>query len=206
MNVDSRPKFKSRKIDDVVLEEIVKDKFIFGSFDNFLLHLTIQLDKLRSVIYYRNDVYNSLWRETAHNQPMMQLFVTYLLKKWNSPLNVTNYESLSIGYNNWVGKTDLYIFSKESEGNIYESKAIIEMKVPFDSNSLYCSKALKSKQQLLGQSVGVLMNNPKNHHSISYLTDIFAISMLFQIKGVAEFIRTCCWFQIFLFMLTVDVL
>jgi hypothetical protein len=193
----NRPKFVSWKINDHILKDIVKGKFTNGSFDDFLLDLTEQLDKLRSIIYCRYILCSKrLWNETTHIQPMMQLFITYLLKKWNvdenARLNVApaNLDKLSIKFSevsiNWSGKTDLYCFSNDSEDDIYNSKAVFEMKVPFDRKSLFHSKALQSKQQLLGQSVGLFRKQPKteNRHTKSYLTDIFAISMLCYIKDV----------------------
>ena len=102
---------------------------------------------------------------------MMQLFVTYVFQKWNvgntSPLHVgpANIDSLVIDFKElsvaWRGKTDLYCFRDGLDGKIYNSKAVIEMKVPFDSDSLFHSKALQPKQQLLGQSIGLFRKKGK---------------------------------------------
>ena len=197
MDVTNRPKFVSWSIDEEVLEKMVKGKYTNGSCDDFMSDLIIQLNKLRSIIYFKKDRFSgNLWAETTRIQPMMQLFVTYLFKKWNVgetvPLNIApaNIDSLAIKLEelstNWSGKTDLYCYNNVSEGNIYESKAIIEMKVPFDPASLYHSKALQPKQQLLGQSVGLFKRKSnENSHTLSYLTDIFAISLLYHVKDVA---------------------
>ena len=197
MDVTNRPKFVSWSIDEKVLEEIVKGKYANGSYDEFMLDLIKQLNKLRSIIYFKQKRFSgNLWAETRCIQPMMQLFVTYLFRKWNVgetvPLNIApaNIDTLTIKLEefsvNWSGKTDLYCYNNVSEGNIYESKAIIEMKVPFGRSSLHHSKALQPKQQLLGQSVGLFKRKSnENSHTLSYLTDIFAISLLYHVKDVA---------------------
>jgi hypothetical protein len=188
MNAESRPNFSSFSF------EIVKDKFKNGSFDDFISDLMIKLNKLRSIIYYKTCIDGGgLWSETTQ----IQLFIAYLFEKWypygSSHLNIApaNKDSLSINFeeseDRWGGKADLHCFkSLNVNEDINKSKATFEVKFPFDTKSFYHSKAIQPKQQLLGQSVDLSRNKPsENLYTLSYLTDIFAISVLYHIEGIA---------------------
>ena len=76
-----------------------------------------------------------------------------------------------------------------------KAAATFEKKVPFADNGsrLHHSKALQPKQQLLGQAIGLLQElDDTNAHTLSYLTDIFAICVMYHVEGkVCVFIESC---------------
>ena len=196
----NRPMFITWPIDEIALENLIRFKFVHKSFDVFLADLVTQLVKLRSIIYAKTEQ-DMRWDETTSIQPMMELFVAYMLEQWSSRqpgathlgVAAANKPQFDIAFKegdtSWGGQTDLYCYLEESVDNIYESRAIIELKSPFDLNNLYHSKAVGPKQQLLGQAVGCFRGKQGARYILSYLTDIFAISVLCHVKGCAYLSR-----------------
>jgi len=128
---------------------------------------------------------------------MMQLFLNYTFKAWygdsNDALEATAANSDLIQFSviepggnqvNWRGYSDLKCCSRDDDCDINAATATVEMKVPF-TTSLYHSKALQPKQQLLGQAIG-LMQQGNHERTLSYLTDIFAISIMHYVGGAAH--------------------
>mgnify|MGYP003386693942 CR=1 FL=1 len=193
MNEDYRPAFVTWSIDESTLENFVKSKL--GCNDEFMDDLVQQLGNLRSIIYSKVDQ-NLRWDEPTCIQPMMELYVDYVLLKVHQFTNkprihvaAANKPQFDIKFTEsnvkWTGQTDLYC-SLTDVVNIYESVAIIEMKSPFDTNNLYNAKAQQPKQQLLGQAVGCFRSRPdRKKYTLSYLTDVFAISLLCHVQGCA---------------------
>ena len=85
----------------------------------------------------------------------------------------------------WKGCTDLKCVRGTST-EINSATATLEMKVPFNSHDprLYHSTAIQPKQQLLGYAMGLLRSH-KRIDNLSYLTDCFALSVMYHVEGKA---------------------
>jgi hypothetical protein len=204
----SRPIFLSFDFDENALEKLVQSKFLTARQDTtfiiLMTDLTLKLTHLRSIIYsikWVDDVSSAaVWSENRI-QCIMELFLNYTLKAWygdpttieataaNAPVienliefTVTNPDGIEV---TWKGYSDLKCCHPGSP-NICDAVATVEMKVPFANSDprLFHSKALQPKQQLLGQAIGLLQASSFDH-TLSYLTDIFAISVMYHIQGKA---------------------
>jgi hypothetical protein len=86
----------------------------------------------------------------------------------------------------WNGFTDLKCCIR-STIDINEAISTLEMKVPFDSHGLYRSAAPRPKQQFIGEAMGLLQGSPNCAYNLSYLTDIFALSVMYY-TGVEAYL------------------
>jgi hypothetical protein len=85
----------------------------------------------------------------------------------------------------WKGYADLKCCNSQLTG-IDEAYATFEMKVPFSKDGLYGSAAPQQKQQLLGQAMGLRQSQSASSiYNLLYLTDIFALSVMYHIEGKA---------------------
>jgi hypothetical protein len=212
MSKSSRPEFFSFDFDENTLKNLVTSKFQLPqggmTFDNLIEDLATKLTHLRSIIYSIKTVGNVsttvVWKE-MRIQSMMQLFLNYTFKAWYGNLT-TIVATAANGKNNentiefretnpngeevvWRGCSDVKCCRPDSF-NICDAVATVEMKVPFafSDPKLFRSKALQPKQQLLGQAIGLLRASNRTHN-LSYLTDIFAISVMYHIQGKAYLSR-----------------
>lgn len=201
----SRPDFLSFRFDEAKLKTFVESKLPPLDFDSVLLDLTEQLTMLRSIIYsikWVPEVGNdAVWNEKRIHC-MMALFLNYTFATCNVEikasaagggndnrivLNTTSHDGSSAV---WNGFSDLK-FSCDRSTNIEHATATLEMKVPFNtsSNSLYRSRAVQPKQQLLGQAMGLLqkslLQKSGRPYNLSYLSDIFALSVMYHFENKA---------------------
>ena len=196
LSLENRPEFLSFDIDEARLEAMVKSKILLPDFDNILKDLILKLTQLRSILYSIKKL--SLVRTTAvwselTVQCMLMLFLNYTFAALGSHIQARAANTLQINLidgslKTWKGMTDLTCAHKE-EVSIEKAVATLELKVPFNqSNStLYESKAVRPKQQLLGQAMG-LRQMSKGHsptYHLSYLTDIFALSVMYHVERKA---------------------
>jgi hypothetical protein len=198
MSLLTRPRFLSFEFNEDKLEELVI-KFYNGNevqFQTFLTDLTARLTNLRRIIYsikWVEDADPSAKWVEVRVQGMMQLFLNAAFDGWvtdsdeeaivataaNSNLiefSVTDPDEQEV---KWSGYSDLKCGLSGSD--ILSFTANVEMKVPF-TTSLCHSKALKPKQQLLGQAIGLWKMTPTSDtpsHRLSFLTDVFALSVLY---------------------------
>mmetsp|Transcript_9450 Transcript_9450/g.20929 ORF Transcript_9450/g.20929 Transcript_9450/m.20929 type:complete len:458 (-) Transcript_9450:32-1405(-) len=196
---DRCPKFASFTPDEIYLEVLVKAKFSRADFDfdGFLSDLVKKLDELRAIIYsvkWVDGMKESAWSE-SRLQMLLQLFLDYMLARWFGSendgallrassatgnkihLDFPGYDGENIQY---AGCSDI----KVQCDNADFPAAILEMKVAFGGGTsrLYHSEASSAKQQLLGQSMGLLQASGKSC-VLSYLTDLMAISVLHLSAG-----------------------
>lgn len=198
MSLLERPIFLSFEFNEYNLEELVMKSYNGSEvqFQTFLTDLTVWLTGLRRIIYsikWVEDVDPSAKWAEIRVQGMMQLFLNAAFDGWftnsdegailataaNSNLiefSVTDPDEQEV---QWSGYSDLKCGLLGSD--ILSSTANVEMKVPF-TTSLFHSKGLKPKQQLLGQTIGLWKMTPTSdtpHHRLSFLTDVFALSVLY---------------------------
>ena len=193
LSPETRPDFLSFGFDDTILEAKVKSKLLFLDFDIVLQDLTSQLTQLRSIIYSIKKLEGlsptAVWNELKV-QCMMMLFLNYTFAACGSVVRAKAANNLPIqlidGFVTWEGMADLTCSNVE-EVTIEEATATLEIKVPFNqsSSTLYKSKALQPKQQLLGQAMGLRQLKPSRLYNLSYLTDIFALSVMYHVNGRA---------------------
>ena len=170
------------------LETTVKSKFPSLDFENVLENFTSKLIRLRNIIYSIKVVGGisdgAVWNE-MRIQCMMMLFLNYIFDVCFVDFVVTaaNNDEIELQVIDiddqpavWKGTTDLKCSHRESTA-ISEATATLEMKMPFNNSDprLFKSKALQPKQQLLGQAMGL-------NSKLSYLTDIFAVSVMYHLN------------------------
>lgn len=199
-----RPEFMSFSFDESCLERFVKDKLGMEFHSTKLPIIIGNLNKIRSIIYSVQCVKSSdlsptaTWQE-SRIQCMMQLFLNDLFNKVDGKLVAMSANGDPIEFSmddlSFKGYSDVKCLTTE-DNSIYSAVATVEMKVPFGrfNPKLYHSNAQQPKQQLLGQSIGLLnyqpdKSTPNNESTklftMSYLTDMIAISFLFHQEGVA---------------------
>jgi hypothetical protein len=101
----------------------------------------------------------------------------------NKDLIEFSIENTNMVKENWSGYPDLKCCTRiGDDDDVRKAASTLEMKVPFGKSGLYQSKALQPKQQLLGQAIGLLSDRP---YTLSYLTDMFAISVMHFVPGKA---------------------
>ena len=81
----------------------------------------------------------------------------------------------------WSGFTDLKCCHAGST-SIHDAVATIEMKKPFAKKGLFQTPALQPKQQLIGQALALMQKNPCAY-KLSFLTDLFALSVMYHVDG-----------------------
>lgn len=216
MSPSTRPGFISFDFNEMALKQQVQSKF-HGSAEQFqtlVTDLASKLTSLRCIIYsikWVDDISpTAVWNE-MRVQCMMQLFLNYTFQAWfandsdseNSITataangNIIEFPVLNPHQEwvNWRGRPDLKCGSDDCASDIRAAKSTVEMKVPFSTSGLWHSKALQPKQQLLGQAIGI-WHNPLDtrqaqapHHTLSYLTDVFALSVMYYDGGNAYLSR-----------------
>jgi hypothetical protein len=193
----SRPDFLSFDFDEVVLETLLSSKFPSLALSDVLSDLAEKLTQLRSIIYSITWVdgvsNNARWSE-SRIQCMMMLFVNHILKACAGHMEATaaNRDKITLNLNShdgttvlWKGYADLKCCNSQLTG-IDEAYATFEMKVPFSKDGLYGSAALQPKQQLLGQAMGLRQSPSASRiYNLLYLTDIFALAVMYHIEGKA---------------------
>jgi hypothetical protein len=176
------------------LKTFVASKLPSLDLDSVLLDLTEQLTMLRSIVYSIKCVQGvkstAVWNETRI-QCMMALFLKYTFETCNVVMEVG---AAGSGYDTaieikptihdgsseqWNGFADLKC-SLDWLTTIEYATATLDMKVPFNpsGNSLYRSRAVQPKQQLLSQAMGLLQKSGRPYN-LSYLSDIFALSVMY---------------------------
>lgn len=196
LSLENRPEFLSFDIDEARLEAIVKSKISLPNFDNILEDLILKLTQLRSVLYSIKMLDalrpTAVWSE-LRVQCMLMLFLKYTFAALGSPIKAKAANTLHISLNDgslktWKGMTNLICTGDEAAA-IDTAVATLELKVPFNqSNStLYKSKAVRPKQQLLGQAMGLrqMSQGHSRPYHLSYLTDVFALSVMYHVDRKA---------------------
>ena len=190
-----RPDFLCFDFDEVVLENLLSSKFPSLALSVVLSDLTEKLTQLRSIIYsitWVDGVSNNAHWSESRIQCMMMLFLNHTLKACADHMEATaaNGDGISLRFNfdnettvTWKGFADLKCCDSQLT-EINDAEATFEMKVPFSNGGLYQSQALQPKQQLLGQDMGLLQKSGRPYN-LSYLSDIFALSVMYHIKGKA---------------------
>ena len=192
---EKRPAFLTFDMDVNQLETLVRGKI--PSLDDFLPDLEVKLAKLRSILYsiklVEDVATNAVWHE-GRVQCIMELFLNYTFETCASNLEAraANKDLIEFSIENvnnvkekWSGFPDLKCCIKTGDyDDIHKAVSTLEMKVPFGNfePKLYHSKAMQPKQQLLGQAIGLLSDRP---YTLSYLTDMFAISVMHFVPGKA---------------------
>jgi len=213
ISAEVRPAFLTFAFDEGALEVLVKSKFEATSpecsFDDLISDLVEKLTQIRRIVYSIKWVEGvsktATWSETRI-QCMMQLFLNYTLEAWYSGRDVglvaaaANSDLIEYIVTNpageavkWKGHADIKCSLPDAASlsgigsqSIYEAAGTFEMKVPFGPSDprLFHSKALQPKQQLLGQAIGLFRGKPDGRsHTLSYLTDIVAIAVMYYVKG-----------------------
>lgn len=184
--LEDRPNFMSFQFNEQQLEEFIIQKI--PDRPTIVDDLALKLTNLRSIIYkVASERSGSCWTE-IRIQAFMALFLNYTFKAVGINLAALDANGDPISYTTsdnvtWNGHPDLKCCDP-NETLLESATATIEMKVSMRQSDprLFHSKALKPKQQLLCQALALL----KGHsHTLSYLTDIFAISVMYYVKGKA---------------------
>jgi hypothetical protein len=184
--LEDRPSFMSFQFNEQQLETFVFEKF--RNCSTIVEDLALKLTHLRSIIYrVAIETNEQCWSETRI-QAFMALFLNSTFEAVNCNLRALDANRIPISYVTsdgvtWNGYSDLMCCDPTSR-SLESAAATIEMKVPIRSSDprLFHSKALKPKQQLLCQALALLDNRT---HTLSYLTDIFAISVMYYVEGKA---------------------
>lgn len=159
------------------------------------------VNKIRSILYKMN-TYDAAFPE-ATVQKLMNLLLNSVVPQYGFNAHAIN--SLPIEFiakdsseslTTWKGRSDLGI-APTADVDIAMHHILMEMKCPFDPQSLFRSKASRCKQQVLAQLLGVLQmrSNVNNTYSsakvlkespftIAYFTDIFAIGFQLHFEDV----------------------
>jgi hypothetical protein len=196
-----RPRLLSFSFNQRTLKTMVATRLPFLDFDLFLPDLTEKLKSLRSIIYSVKSIgglrKSLVWSENTI-QMMMRLFLNYTFDKCQchmiaSSANRGEINAIELTVTApdasttvWNGFTDLKC-CMESTMDINGAISTLEMKVPFDSSGLYRSAAPRPKQQFIGEAMGLLQGSPNCAYNLSYLTDIFAQSVMYY-TGVEAYL------------------
>jgi hypothetical protein len=143
------------------------ETFVFEKFRNCLTvveDLALKLTHLRFIIYkVAIDINGQCWHETRI-QVFMALFLSSIFEAVNCNLRALYANRVPISYVTsdsvtWNGYSDLMRCDPTSR-SLESAAATIERKVPIRNSDprLFHSKALKPKQQLLCQALGLFDN------------------------------------------------
>jgi hypothetical protein len=195
MPSSQRPILRSFAHNAHKLENIVKKKFSGDDFAAFMSDLETKLDEVRAIVFSISWVEgtfdNAVWPE-SRLQMLLQLFLDYMFKAWfgetSSTLlrasSATDYDiQLTVQSDSggedveYAGHSDIRVDMNSGANSFPENT--VELKVAFGTGNsrLYHSEASPAKQQFLCQSMGLLQMSGKSC-SLSYLTDLMAISVL----------------------------
>ncbi|KAJ1398874.1 hypothetical protein B484DRAFT_252334 [Ochromonadaceae sp. CCMP2298] len=195
MPSNRRPILRSFAHNAHKLENLVKDKFSGNDFMAFMSDLETKLDELRAIVYsifwVDGTEDNAVWPE-SRLQKLLQLFLDYMFKAWFGETSSTLLSASSATTYNiqltvhpdsggedveYAGHSDIRVDMQSGADSFPEN--IVELKVAFSTGNsrLYHSEASPAKQQFLCQSMGLLQMSGKPC-SLSYLTDLMAISVL----------------------------
>ena len=196
LSPNSRPVFLYFDFNEVALETLLSLKFPSLALSDVLSDLTDKLTQLRSIIHSITWVDgvsdDARWSE-SRIQCMMMLFLNHTLKVCADHMEATAANAdeiyLRLDYDGttvtWNGHADLKCCNCQKTDND-EADATFEMKVPFGRDGLYRSQAPQPKQQLLGQAMGLRQASSASRiYNLLYLTDIFALSVMYYIEGKA---------------------
>ena len=196
-----RPDFLSFDFDENVLETFLSSKFPLLSLRDVLSDLAEKLAQLRCIInsikWVPGSSANARWSK-PRIQCMMMLFLHHTLEACADRMEATvanrDEITLSLKLNSdpldertltWKGYADLKCCDQRLTV-IGEACATFEMEVPFSRDGLFGSSALKPKQQLLGQAMGLRQASSASRiYNLAYLTDIFALSVMYHVEGKA---------------------
>ena len=173
-------------------------KFPSINFHQVLNDFTVKLSQLRSIIYWCiNSIDDCVSMSEMRVQCIFQLFLTDLFKACAPSMEVSaaNHDLIELRVTNrdgqevqWNGFTDLKCTNNDTT-EIKTATATIEMKLPFNQKGLYKTAAMQPKQQLLGYAMGLnemtLIELGHAEYKLSYLTDLFAISVMYYIDNKA---------------------
>jgi hypothetical protein len=199
LSTKSRPAFLAFHFDENALESFVANNIACRTsahLKDIIKDISEKLAQIRSIFFsitrIDNLASNATWSE-IRVQCIMQLFLNYIFKMWFDGVDIVvtaaneNLIELIVVDKNgakvkWSGYSD--IKCTPVGVNILQAYAIIEMKVPLNAKSLFHSKALGPKQQLLGQTMGLLQqSNTESTFKLSFLTDMFALSVMHHVSG-----------------------
>ena len=198
-STNGRPEFLSFSFSESSVKEIVRREFprTDVDFEDTLSGLVASLSQLRHLVFstaWVPGMSEHAWPE-KRLQCMMALFLNSTFNAWYGDQQTTlsassaNGDLIELRTDSgveWNGYADLKCGPPGAD--IYSATATFEMKVAMGNADprLYHSKALQPKQQTLGQAIGRFQHKPERRfHSLSYLTDIFAIAVLYHIEGKA---------------------
>ena len=195
ISLSHRPEFLSFKFNDGILEEILAPKFPSIDFHQVLDDLALKLTKLRCIMYSSKWIHECSVLKESRAQCIMQLFLMDFFLACAPSMEVAAanddlIELTVITHDNpvesvkWSGSTDLKC-SQIGSMTIKEATATLEMKTPFNRAGLYSTTAMQPKQQLLGYAMGLKEIDTSCLYKLSYLTDFFAISVMYHVEKKA---------------------
>lgn len=189
ISVEARPVLLSFEFNEVDLQNVVRTKLPpTQSVDNVLFELEQKLSRVRHMIYAYHKTPGVSSIPEFRIQRIMFLFVQEIFRTCGIPMEASAANNDTIGLNvstnggnlHWSGFTDLKCCHTGSN-SIGNAVATIEMRRPFIKKGLFHTSALQPKQQLIGQALALMQMGPCDH-KLSFLTDIFAVSVMHHVE------------------------
>jgi hypothetical protein len=186
-----RPELFSFEFTEVNLRNVVMSKLTqLRDIESVLLGLVQSLSRVRCLIYavhMANDLENV--RE-LRAQCIMYLFLEDIFRTCSIAMEVSTAQGDNIELNvdtdsgeiiPITGFTDLKCYPTGST-SILDAIATIEMTRPFSKSGLYKTPAFQPKQQFIGQALALMQMAPCAC-KLSFLTDVFALSVVYHANG-----------------------
>ena len=189
--IQNQPELFSFQFTEVYLKHVVMSKLSqLQDFESVLLGLVQKLSRVRCLIYAVYMANNLENVKELRAQCMMYLFLEDIFRTCEIAMRasaaqgddiVLNVDTDSDEIITINGFTDLKCCPNRST-DIRDAIATIEMKRPFSKKGLYKTPAFQPKQQFIGQALALMQMAP-DASKLSFLTDVFALSVAYHVNG-----------------------